>query len=78
MHRSRLKDDEMTQALTRENGIPQLLTIAQVADCLHLGITKVYEILRSGELPSVPIGGAHRVSAAQLNAYVERLESEAQ
>jgi excisionase family DNA binding protein len=56
---------------------PVLLTIPQVADRLRLGVSSVYKLLNSGELPSCRIRGNHRVSVGQLTEYVQRLEREA-
>lgn len=50
-----------------------LLTPAQVAEALSIGCTKVYELLGTGEIPSVHIGRARRVSKAVLDEYVQRL-----
>jgi len=52
---------------------PLLLTPEEVADALHVGRTKVYDLLRSRTLASVKIGGCRRIPAAELRAYVERL-----
>ena len=49
----------------------QLLTSREVQAELHLGKTTVYEMLRSGALPSVRIGGAIRVPAADLDRWVQ-------
>jgi excisionase family DNA binding protein len=51
-----------------------LYRVGDVAACLSLSRTKVYELVRSGTLPSVRIGGARRVRGADLAAYVDSLE----
>lgn len=51
-----------------------LYRVSDVAACLSLSRTKVYELVRSGTLPSVRIGGTRRVRGADLTAYVESLE----
>jgi excisionase family DNA binding protein len=51
-----------------------LYRVSDVAACLSLSRTKVYELVRSGALPSVRIGGARRVRGSDLAAYVESLE----
>jgi excisionase family DNA binding protein len=53
-----------------------LLTVAEAAERLGLGRTKVYELLARGEIASVRIGAARRVPASALEAYVERLLAE--
>jgi excisionase family DNA binding protein len=67
---------ETAVALSEPTELPELLTIAEVAELLSLGMTKV-KLLGSGELPSVRIGGAHRITVGQLTEYVRRLERDA-
>ena len=47
------------------------------AEALGLSRAKVYELITSGALRSVRIDGARRVRAADLEAFVESLDSEA-
>ena len=46
----------------------------EAAKVLGLGRTKVYELIASGELRSVKIGAARRVSATALAEFVSRLD----
>lgn len=55
----------------------ELLTIEQVADILKVGRTTVYELLSSGDLPSVTIRRCRRVLRSDLSAYIARLRTEA-
>jgi excisionase family DNA binding protein len=41
---------------------------------LGIGRTKLYELMRSGELRSVRVGGARRVSATALAEFVAALD----
>jgi excisionase family DNA binding protein len=50
-----------------------LYRVSDVAACLSLSRTKVYELVRSRTLPSVRIGGARRVRGVDLAAYVDSL-----
>lgn len=50
-----------------------LLTVDQVAERLQLGRTKVYELLRSGDIESVVIGSARRIPSAAVDAFIHRL-----
>jgi len=50
-----------------------LLTPEHAAELLAVGRTKLYELLRTGELESVRIGAARRIPAAALTAYVDQL-----
>lgn len=52
----------------------RLLRIHEVADLLALSRSKTYQLVASGELPSVTIGRSRRVTAAALEQYLEALE----
>ena len=54
-----------------------LLTAEEAAMALRVGRSKIYELMRSGELRSVKLGGSRRISAAALTEYVAALESRA-
>ncbi|MFP5377353.1 MAG: helix-turn-helix domain-containing protein [Acidimicrobiia bacterium] len=54
-----------------------LLTVEETAGLIGIGRTKVFELIASGVLESVRIGGARRVPTAAVADYVERLRSEA-
>jgi excisionase family DNA binding protein len=61
-----------------ESGIPVLLVCPEdAARALGIGRTKVYELIRSGALRSVRVGGLRRVPVAALDEFVARLEAEA-
>jgi excisionase family DNA binding protein len=51
-----------------------LLKPEQAAMALGIGRTKLYKVLRSGELASVQIGGSRRISMKALEAHVTSLE----
>lgn len=55
---------------------PLLLTAEQAATALAICRTKVYELLRSGELESVQIGASRRIPTAALEDYVQRLRDQ--
>jgi len=50
-----------------------LYTVEEVARSLGLGRTKVYELIKAGELVSVRIGHARRIPAESLAAFMARL-----
>ena len=52
-----------------------LLRVEEVAELLDVGRTRVYELLRSGELRSVKIGGSRRVPSTVVRAYIDGLLS---
>ena len=47
------------------------------ARVLGVGRTKVYELMRSGALRSVRVGGLRRIPVAALDEFVARLEVDA-
>ena len=51
-----------------------LYRLAEVAAALSVSRSKVYELVRSGALPSVRIGGSRRVRGEDLATYVDSLE----
>lgn len=52
-----------------------LLRPNEAAQRLGIGRTKLYELMRSGELRSVRVGGARRVSATALAEFVAALDA---
>jgi excisionase family DNA binding protein len=61
----------------RDELTPLLLRPEEAAAVLRVGRTRVFELIRSGELRSVKIGHLRRVSATALAEFVARLESAA-
>jgi len=49
---------------------PLLLRVEEVAQTLSLGRSKVYELIASGELPSITIGSARRVPTEALQKWI--------
>ena len=47
-----------------------LLTVEQTAAELHIARRRVFELIRTGQLPSVKIGTSRRIRSADLAAYV--------
>ncbi len=56
--------------------IKLLLTVEEAAQALSLGRTFLYELLASGAIASVKIGGARRVLYSSLVDYIHRLVQE--
>lgn len=52
-----------------------LLTPEEAAKVLRVGRTTVYALVKSGELRPVRIGRSCRISRAELDRYVRRLEA---
>ncbi len=54
----------------RRDGVALLLTPREVEAELRLGRTRTYQLLRSGEIPSLRVGRAIRVSRAALELWI--------
>ena len=52
-----------------------LLKPAEAAETLGIGRTRVYEMLASGELPSIRIGRSIRIPVNALNQWVENQQN---
>ena len=61
-----------------QEGAPKrlLLRIPEVAETLGIGRTKIYEMIATGELPTVRFGRAVRVSFTTLQKWVEAREQQ--
>lgn len=55
---------------------PLLLTVEESAKQARISRTKMFELIKSGEIRSVKIGRSRRVPAAALAAYVDQLLAE--
>ena len=53
-----------------------LLRIPEVAETLGIGRSKIYEIIARGELPTVRVGRAVRISVTTLQKWVEEREQQ--
>lgn len=49
----------------------ELLTADEVAEKLKISRAKVYRLMTTGELKSVPIGGNRRIEQAALHEFVD-------
>lgn len=54
-----------------------LLRPEEAAELIGIGRTKVFELMRTGQLESVRIGSSRRIPAFALLGYVERLRATA-
>lgn len=52
-----------------------LLTVEEAASRLQVGRTTMYELVRRGEVESVPIGRLRRIPTVCLDEYVVRLRT---
>lgn len=51
---------------------PKMLTIAEACDRLRCGKSKLYELRRHGDLPSVTVGGSVLFRVEDVDALLER------
>lgn len=56
---------------------PLLYRVEEAAEALRLSRSQVYELIRSGALRTVKIGGRRRVPVTACTEYVETLEAAA-
>lgn len=56
---------------------PVLLTPEETAKALRIGRSKVYDLIRSGALHSIKIGGSRRVPVAALAEFITSLKEAA-
>ncbi len=54
---------------------PLLLTPEEAAEVLRVGRTKIYALMKAGDLRSVHIGRSCRISRAELERYVQHLQA---
>ncbi len=66
---------ELDSHRQEENGhhhrSPELLSIKEVCEELGMGKSWVYRRLRSGEIPSIKLGGAVKVKRTDLDEFIE-------
>ena len=62
-------------AITEDDMDKLLLTPTEAASALGIGRSKVYELLKSGQLQSVHIGACRRVPRDALTAFLEQLRT---
>lgn len=55
---------------------PLLLKVEEAARLLNIGRTRVFDLIRTGQLKSVKIFGARRVPLTSIHAYIETLLQE--
>ncbi len=67
----------MTDAQRVQDGLsgePLLLTPEEAAQVLRIGRTTIYTLMKAGDLRPVHIGRSCRLSRAELERYVDRLQ----
>lgn len=54
----------------------KLYRVEEVADALDIGRTKVFDLIRAGQLASVKVGGSRRITERAIEDYIDRLGTE--
>ena len=62
------------RVMNEKLNVKLLYRVNEVAAGLSLSRSTVYELVRSGVLPSVRIGGSRRIRGEDLARYVESLQ----
>lgn len=52
--------------------MPRFVSIADVAETLNISARQAYNLVKSGELPAIKVGGGWRVETAQLEDFIQR------
>ena len=64
---------ELDSRKAEQNGHQRgVLSIKEVCEELGMGKSWVYHRLRSGEIPSIKLGGAVKVKRTDLNEFIEK------
>ncbi|MBN1583462.1 MAG: helix-turn-helix domain-containing protein [Anaerolineae bacterium] len=53
-----------------ENPTPEMLTVAQVAEYLHLHALTVRRLLKDGTIPARKVGREWRINRVELNRWI--------
>lgn len=56
--------------VTDQPGVPQLLTVAEVADLLRVSNMTVYRLIKSGDLAALRVGKNYRIRKQDLEAFL--------
>lgn len=51
---------------------PRFLQIADVAETLNISSRQAYNLVNTGELPAIKVGGSWRVETTELESYIQR------
>jgi len=70
-----LQSFEASQSSQSRDGDHRLLSVQEVCEQLGMGRSWVYNQIRSGELPSVQLGGTVKIKHEDLEEYIQRHHS---
>ncbi len=49
-----------------------LLTVVEAGELLNLSRSRLYGLIRTGDIDSIKVGNSRRIPTAAVHAYVER------
>ena len=65
-----LRNDEKVHMVTDSEPLNErFYSVQQIADKLNIHFRTVYNLIYSGQLPSIRVGRVHRISQDHLNAF---------
>src|SRR5215218_8800491 len=67
-----LQSFEASQSSQSRDGDHRLLSVQEVSEQLGMGRSWVYNQIRSGELPSVQLGGTVKIKREDLEGYFQK------
>lgn len=67
---------ETVENLGHITGYPMMLTVKEVGEILRTGRNTTYDLINSGEIPSIKIGRQIRIYSKNLLLYLEKKASE--
>ena len=62
----------MNDKFSKSKSCIELLRADQVAEMLNIGLSKAYQLMQTGEIPTVRIDHSVRVRPCDLDEYIER------
>ena len=65
------KDPERMKKMMNFNELPEIMTREDVAQALHVGRDKSYEIVQSGKMKVLKFGNVTRIRREDFIAYVK-------
>lgn len=61
---------------TKQTVNRKLYRVEEVAEALDVGRTKVFDLIRCGQLASVKVGGSRRITEQAIEDYIDALVDE--
>lgn len=55
------------------NTYPDVVTVNELAEMLHIGKNKAYEIVNSGMIPDIRIGKKHLIPKSKVVEFLENV-----